>query len=77
MTDWKFVDFKDVPSGPWARFGDNNTFVINQRKSSERLVKNAEGTELLRGSTRFASGRVELKLIRAACLTRFGPLGNS
>ncbi len=39
VTDWKFVDFKDVPQGPWARLGDNNTFVLNQRKSSERLVK--------------------------------------
>jgi hypothetical protein len=41
VTDWKFVEFKDVPQGPWARFGDNNTFVINERKSSERLVKSA------------------------------------
>ncbi len=31
VTDWKFVDFKEVPTGPWARLGDNNTFVINQR----------------------------------------------
>ena len=34
VTDWKFVDFKDVPRGPWANYGDNNTFVINQRKGS-------------------------------------------
>ncbi len=26
-TDWKFVDFRDVPTGPWARYGSNNTFV--------------------------------------------------
>lgn len=31
VTDWKFVEFKDVPTGPWARHGDNNTFVINRR----------------------------------------------
>jgi len=31
VTDWKFVEFKDVPPGPWTRHGDNNTFVINQR----------------------------------------------
>ena len=24
VTDWKFVDAKDVPSGPWALYGDNN-----------------------------------------------------
>jgi hypothetical protein len=31
VTDWKFVEFEDVPVGPWARHGDNNTFVINRR----------------------------------------------
>lgn len=31
VTDWKFVDFKDVPNGPWALHGDNNTFA--QRNS--------------------------------------------
>ena len=31
VTDWKFVDFDEVPTGPWASYGDNNTFVINRR----------------------------------------------
>ena len=31
VTDWKFVDFPEVPTGPWALHGDNNTFVMNQR----------------------------------------------
>lgn len=39
VTDWRFVDFDEVPPGPWAKFGDNNTFVINQRKEAERLVQ--------------------------------------
>ena len=39
VTDWKFVDFKDVPQGPWAKYGENNTFVMNQRKSGVSLVK--------------------------------------
>ncbi|MDQ3118306.1 MAG: hypothetical protein M3Q89_01845 [Verrucomicrobiota bacterium] len=39
VTDWKFVEFKDVPPGPWSRHGDNNTFVINQRKSAAALVQ--------------------------------------
>jgi len=38
VTDWKFVDFRDVPSGPWARYGENNTFVLNARKGSERVA---------------------------------------
>ncbi len=34
VTDWKFVDFSDVPRGPWSQVGDNNTFVINARKEA-------------------------------------------
>jgi hypothetical protein len=39
VTDWKFVEFKDVPPGPWAKYGDNNTFVINQRNGTTSLVQ--------------------------------------
>jgi hypothetical protein len=38
VTDWKFVDFSEVPPGPWARVGDNNTFVINARKSEQQMA---------------------------------------
>jgi len=38
VTDWKFVDFDEVPTGPWARFGENNTFVQNGRKSTTPVV---------------------------------------
>jgi len=41
VTDWKFVDFDEVPAGPWDRFGDNNTFVIN-RRAAERQVAAAD-----------------------------------
>jgi hypothetical protein len=33
VTDWKFVDFEEVPEGPWAKYGENNTFVINRREA--------------------------------------------
>jgi len=33
VTDWKFVDFSEVPHGPWSLYGDNNTFVMNERKA--------------------------------------------
>ncbi|MBV9010034.1 MAG: hypothetical protein JO354_12840 [Verrucomicrobia bacterium] len=33
VTDWRFVDFSEVPHGPWAQYGDNNTFVLNERQS--------------------------------------------
>ncbi len=39
VTDWKFVEFKDVPTGPWAKYGDNNTFVMNQRNGQSALAR--------------------------------------
>ena len=38
VTDWKFVDFDEVPTGPWSTHGDNNTFVINKRVEQERAA---------------------------------------
>jgi hypothetical protein len=32
VTDWRFVDFSEVPRGPWSTVGENNTFVINDGK---------------------------------------------
>ncbi|HWB59247.1 MAG TPA: hypothetical protein VG733_07135 [Chthoniobacteraceae bacterium] len=39
VTDWRFVDFDEVPPGPWSKYGENNTFVINQRKQMERTAE--------------------------------------
>jgi hypothetical protein len=39
VTDWRFVDFSEVPRGPWSTLGENNTFVINDRKNSATLVE--------------------------------------
>jgi hypothetical protein len=36
VCDWKFVEFREVPPGPWAMYGDNNLFVILRRQSIER-----------------------------------------
>jgi hypothetical protein len=44
VTDWKFVDFSEVPPGPWAKHGDNNTFVINARKGETALVEGPKPT---------------------------------
>lgn len=38
VTDWKFVDFDEVPPGPWSKYGDNNTFVINKRLNEARVA---------------------------------------
>ncbi|MBV9998546.1 MAG: hypothetical protein JO015_05465 [Verrucomicrobia bacterium] len=39
VCDWKFVEFRDVPSGPWAFYGDNNPFVIARRQSADRFAR--------------------------------------
>jgi len=38
VCDWKFVDAKDVPPGPWTQYGDNNTFVLQRRGENLFLV---------------------------------------
>lgn len=38
VTSWRFVEFDEVPEGPWAKHGDNNTFVINRRNAEEKLA---------------------------------------
>jgi hypothetical protein len=40
--DWKFVEFRDVPIGPWSRFGENNTFVIDARRNQTRVAQAAQ-----------------------------------
>lgn len=47
VTDWKFVEFSEVPPGPWARLGNNNTFVINQRKAQQQMVKAKEKSSVI------------------------------
>jgi hypothetical protein len=39
VTDWRFVEFSEVPHGPWAMLGDNNTFVQNARKGQKQLAE--------------------------------------
>jgi hypothetical protein len=38
VTDWRFVDFEEVPRGPWSTHGSNNTFVINDQAKRQPLV---------------------------------------
>lgn len=42
VTDWRFVDFAEVPRGPWAKYGDNNTFVMRQRKNDFQTIQAQE-----------------------------------
>lgn len=38
VTDWKFVDFDEVPPGPWAKYGENNMFVLMRRLQQHCLA---------------------------------------
>lgn len=38
MTDWKFVEFNEVPRGPWSDLGENNDFVQLARRSRDRMA---------------------------------------
>jgi hypothetical protein len=43
VCDWKFVEYREVPSGgAWARYGDNNTFVILRQKNADRFARRGE-----------------------------------
>jgi len=51
VTDWRFVEFSEVSRGPWSTLGENNTFVIRDRKTGGELAeasKRAEGGAIAR-----------------------------
>lgn len=39
VTDWQFVEVRDVPPGPWQVYGENNHFVLGKRKLEQRVVQ--------------------------------------
>jgi hypothetical protein len=42
VTDWQFVEVRDVAPGPWRNYGENNNFVLAARKLTEqRLAQQA------------------------------------
>lgn len=42
VTDWRFVEFSEVPRGPWSTLGENNNFVISDRKKGAQLAERLE-----------------------------------
>ncbi|HWL50911.1 MAG TPA: hypothetical protein VNQ90_00645, partial [Chthoniobacteraceae bacterium] len=38
VTDWRFVDFEEIPQGPWATHGENNTFVQRAREQMRQTA---------------------------------------
>lgn len=39
VTDWQFVDVRDIPRGPWSMYGENNHFVQVARGNPGRTAK--------------------------------------
>ena len=39
VTDWQFIEVRDVPPGPWRSYGDNNHFVIAKRQGEQKVVQ--------------------------------------
>lgn len=39
VTDWQFVEVRDIPPGPWRNYGDNNHFVIAKRQNEQRVAQ--------------------------------------
>lgn len=39
VSDWQFVEVRDIPAGPWRNYGDNNHFVIAKRQTEQRVVQ--------------------------------------
>ena len=44
VTDWQFVDVRDVPPGPWRSYGENNNFVIARRQLEQQLARSGPGS---------------------------------
>jgi len=39
VTDWQFVEVRDVPPGPWRTYGENNHFVLARRQVEQRVAE--------------------------------------
>jgi hypothetical protein len=44
VTDWQFVDVRDVAPGPWRSYGENNNFVIARRQLEKQLAQQSSAT---------------------------------
>jgi len=45
VTDWQFVEVRDVPPGPWRSYGENNNWVLARRQAEQRLVQQGAGAK--------------------------------
>ena len=50
VTDWKFVELREVPNGPWALYGQNNVLAMRGSRGSKGFGK--EKGNVVSGATR-------------------------
>jgi hypothetical protein len=43
VTDWQFIEVRDVPPGPWRSYGENNHWVIARRQNEQRMADRGLG----------------------------------
>ena len=55
VVDWKFVEARDVPSGPWARIGSNNTVAQRYQRSNSPVASAAPVVKSTKGKTAIAA----------------------
>ena len=48
VCDWKFADFRSIPPGPWAKYGDNNTLVRLRRQGMTSIASVLNGGSISR-----------------------------
>lgn len=41
LTDWRFVELRDIPPGPWRRYGENNPFAQAAGDGATRVSSEA------------------------------------
>ena len=47
VTDWQFVEVRDVPPGPWRSYGENNHFVIARRQLAQNVQRGGDKEKLM------------------------------
>jgi len=52
LTDWKFVDVRDVPSGPWGLHGENNTYLALRKSGGASRTNSRTADYLILGRGR-------------------------
>ena len=51
VVDWKFVEARDVPPGPWARIGSNNTVAQRYQRNNSPVANAAPVPKSTKGKT--------------------------